>query len=664
MKKKPKLLVWTVVVAILLTMSLSALVRADDSTAVVTSTPATKTITVIHTNDTHSRVTDGVGFAKLASLVKDQKAKNPNTLVLDAGDTFHGQTIATLVLGESIVRIMNEVGYDAMTPGNHDFNYGYGRLLELTKQANFPILSANVKQANGSTLLDPYTIKELDGIKVGIFGLSTPETTYKTHPRNVEGLTFADPVAMAQAMVTELQGKVDVIIALAHIGLDETSEVTSEKIAMAVPGIDLIVDGHSHSVLADGKLVGSTLIASTGEYSANLGIVELSFEANRLVSKQARLITKAGTAATVADQAVLNIIDAIKADQAPILSQVIGNAPVKLEGAREVVRKGESNLGNLITDAMVSITGADLAITNGGGIRASVDQGEITKNEVITVLPFGNYIVTKKIKGADIKAALELGTKGYPGLVGAFPHVSGITYTIDTSKPADNRIVSVMVKGQPLVMDKEYLLATNDFMAVGGDGYTMFKPYPVVNEFPALDEALMSFIQSQTAIPTVEGRIMELAPAGHWANALAVNMINYGVLKAPLNKDGTSRNGRIDLDEQITISEFTTLLANVLKTPVAVPADAQQTITRERAVQMIIDDYLRVSASSYVIPPAYTDVATVSTGCVPSMATAVRIGLVHGYNGKLDPKVALCRADALALIAKMHAIKASAKPAA
>ncbi|MGE5653029.1 MAG: bifunctional metallophosphatase/5'-nucleotidase [Bacillota bacterium] len=653
--KNRKFLVWTVVVALLLTMSMSALVRAEDNTVA----PTAKTITIFHTNDTHSRVVEGsdsIGFAKLASLINAYRSEHPNTLVLDAGDTFHGQTISTLVKGASIVEVMNAIGYDAMTPGNHDFNYGYEQLLELAKQATFPILSANVKKEDGSNLMTPYVIKEVDGIRVGIFGLSTPETTFKTNPLNVKGLTFADPVAEAKLMVAQLQGQVDVMIALAHIGLDTTSEVTSAMIAKAVPEIDVIIDGHSHTVLKNGQLEGQTLIASTGQYDGNLGVVDLTFEGGKLVNKQAKLIAKAETKDAVANENVTKIVSAITDAQKPILDQVIGSTPIKLEGTREVVRKGESNMGNLITDAMISITGADLAITNGGGIRASIEQGEITKGEVITVLPFGNYIVTKKVKGSDIKAALEMGTKGYPGLVGAFPHVSGMTYTIDTTRPAGNHIVSAMVKGQPLAMDREYLVATNDFMAIGGDGYTMFASYPIANEFPALDEALISHLQTQKPIPVVEGRVMVLGN-DHWANYLAIQMINAGILEAPVAADGVNHNGQINLDEQITVAEFTSLLAKALKTPVAVPANALATITRERAIQMVMNDYLKQSGSS-VIPSTFTDAAAVSADCAATMANAIKIGLVHGYNGQLTPQASLSRADALALVNKMLAIKA------
>jgi len=476
-----------------------------------------KTITILHTNDSHSRVKegkyDGMGFAKIATLVKQYKADNPNILLLDAGDTFHGKSIATLVRGESIAKIMDKIGYDVMTAGNHDFNYGYERLLELNDMTVFPILAANVYKEDGTRLLTPYVIKELDGIKIGIFGLATPETAYKTHPKNVEGLTFADPVEEAKKMVAELEDQVDVIISLAHLGVDESSKDTSIKVAEEVQGIDLIIDGHSHTTFAEGKLVGDTLIASAGEYLKNLGVVTLTFEDGQLIDKKASLVTKEEAADVEEDQEVLALENTISEEQNEILSEVIGKTAVPLDGAREHVRAGETNLGNLITDAMLEISGADVALTNGGGIRTSIEAGEITKGKVIEVLPFGNYIITKKVKGSVIKAALENGVDAYPDLKGAFPHVGGMTFTLDPSKPAGERVISILINGEPIEMEKEYILATNDFMAYGGDKYTMLKDTPTVNEYPALDEALISYIQQRgTVEPKVEGRLVIAEP--------------------------------------------------------------------------------------------------------------------------------------------------------
>ncbi|MEH7522572.1 5'-nucleotidase C-terminal domain-containing protein [Bacillus sp. JJ1503] len=480
-----------------------------------TASADTKKITILHTNDSHGRVvessTDGMGFAKISTLVKQFESENPNTLLLDAGDTLHGTTFATLSKGESVAEVMNKVGYDGMAAGNHDFNYGYERLLELEKKVVFPVLSANVRKADGSLLLKPYVIKEVDGIKLGIFGLSTPETHYKTHPKNVEGLTFTDPVVEAQAMVKELKGlNVDMIVAVTHLGIDESSTDTSIKVAKGAPGIDLIVDGHSHSTLVEGlQGENDTLIVSSGEYTKNLGVVELTFEGKKLTGKKAKLIKKEETADVKPDPEVEKVIKDIQAAQEEILSEVIGKTAVKLDGEREQVRTGGTNLGNLITDAMVDMTGAEVAIMNGGGIRASIDEGDITKGEVVTVLPFGNYIVTKKLTGAQLKSSLENAVNSYPESKGAFPHISGLTFAIDTAQKVGERIHSMKINGQPVDMNKQYLVATNDFMAAGGDEYTSFKDSPIENEFPALDEALIAYIQKLGTVNTkYEARIV------------------------------------------------------------------------------------------------------------------------------------------------------------
>ncbi|NLL45342.1 MAG: LysM peptidoglycan-binding domain-containing protein [Clostridiales bacterium] len=467
-------------------------------------------LTIVHSNDTHARVKEGegLGFAKISTIIRETRKDNANVLVLDAGDTFHGQAIATLTKGESIARIMNEIGYDAMAPGNHDFNYGYEQLVELSKLTNFPILAANIGKGDGSTLFNAYIIKEIAGLKVGVFGLATPETTYKTHPDNVKGLTFIEPVEAAKQTVAVLKDKTDLIIAISHLGTDLSSADTSIKVAQAVEGIDLIIDGHSHTTLEQGHKVGGTLIVSTGEYGNNLGIVDVYFTDGKIVGIVAGLITKDLATDVPEDEAVVSVIKAIEDEQADVLSQVVGKTAVPMEGAREKVRTSETNLGNLIADAMIFLTGADCALTNGGGIRASIGEGDITKGEIITVLPFGNYIVTKKVTGADIKAALEHGTKAYPESSGGFPHVSGIKYVVDIGRHVGDRVISITVNGEQLDLRNEYTLATNDFMAAGGDEYTMFADKSILNEYTCLDEAVITYLEANGSVsPAVEGRI-------------------------------------------------------------------------------------------------------------------------------------------------------------
>ena len=486
--------------------------EVSGTVAVYELTPSTKErITIIHTNDVHSRVFEngGMGYAKVGAIVDEYRAMNPNTLVLDGGDTTHGQTYSTLVRGSSIIDIMNEIKYDAMTSGNHDYNYGFNRLLELANMADFPILAANVKKADGSYVLPPYTISESAGLKIGIFGLATPETLYKTHPKNVEGLTFISPVQAASEMVKELEPQVDIIIALAHLGTDGATlqENRSDYIVEQVDGIDLFVDGHSHEVVS--RVIGDTLLVQDGEYAEQVGIVTLVIENGEIIEKTSEFITAADALSMSPHARVEKLIADTEASQQAVLNEVIGQTSVKLDGEREIVRTGESNLGNLITDAMLEVSGADVAITNGGGIRASLEAGDITKGDIITVLPFGNYIVTMKVNGSEIKAALEVGASGSPSAHGAFAHVGGASYSIDASKPVGDRVHAITVNGNPIDMNKDYLLATNDFMAAGGDQYTMFVDKAIINHSSALDEAVIAYIQNHSNLSLkVEGRII------------------------------------------------------------------------------------------------------------------------------------------------------------
>ncbi|HKL99339.1 MAG TPA: 5'-nucleotidase C-terminal domain-containing protein [Mobilitalea sp.] len=451
---------------------------------------------IIHTNDSHSRAINDsgqgqMGFTTVSALKKHYETMGVEVILLDAGDTFHGLPFANLVGGSNIVEIMNLAGYDAMTPGNHDFNYGTDALVKLKADMDFTLLSSNLKQkSNGKDLLEDNIIIEENGVKYGIFGLSTPETVYKTNPNNVSTVDFIDPIEAAREEVIELKADgAQVIIALSHLGIDESSEFTSKLVAEKVDGIDLIVDGHSHSVLNDGLEVNDTLIVSTGDYIKNIGIVIISPDGNM----DAQLITPEDFAET--DPIVDEMVASYSSKQDELLSEVIGYTTVSLDGVREHVRASETNLGNLATDAFLWKTGADVAFTNGGGIRSSIEIGDITKKDIVTVFPFGNYLVTKNITGKALLEALELGVSAYPELLGGFLQVSGITCSFDPSKPAGSRVVEAKVKGTTLDPKAMYLIATNDFMVVGGDGYTMLADFEVVNEFGSMEEILIEYLE-------------------------------------------------------------------------------------------------------------------------------------------------------------------------
>ncbi|MBD7966467.1 5'-nucleotidase C-terminal domain-containing protein [Paenibacillus gallinarum] len=471
-------------------------------------------ITILHTNDTHARAVEespNMGYAKVAGIADKYRKDNPNTLLLDGGDAIHGTTFATLVNGESIVKVMNEMGYDAIVPGNHEFNYGWEHLVKLSKDLNFPMISANVKKKNSTGLFDPYIIKEVDGVKLGIIALTTPETAYKTNPKNVEGIEFTDPSDEMQKYVDELRNKVDVIVALAHIGQDDSDTDNTFDVVEEVDGIDVYIDGHSHTTLEDGILADNgTLIASAGEYTKYVGVVDLWVDGGDVVKKKASLIDEKEAAGIAPNEKVAALVGSITKEQAPILDEVVANIATDLEGAREKVRTGETNLGDLIADALRDVSGADVALTNGGGIRASIDKGDVTKGEVITVLPFGNQIVTLNVKGEDLIAALENGVKSYPEASGGFPQISGFTFKIDPSKEAGNRVHSVMVGGKAIDPEATYSLATNDFTSIGGDEYDMFKKYSQAGLYGSLDEALITHLQKLgKGTVTTDGRISE-----------------------------------------------------------------------------------------------------------------------------------------------------------
>lgn len=476
-----------------------------------------QTLTIVHVNDVHGRLAEddyegALGYAKLKTKVDQLKAEDPNLLFLNAGDTFHGTTLINVTRGETMVEAMNIMGFDAMTPGNHDFNYGYDRLIELKKMAEFPLIAANVvKEADNSTDFESYVIYTMDnGLKVGIFGLATDETKYKSHPDNTIGIEFTDSVEAGKKAVKQLKDEnVDFIIALVHLGDDASSDNTSIKLAEQVEGIDVIVDGHSHTELQEGNMVNDVLIVQAGSYTKNIGIVKLEFEDKEWTKYEARLMPYEEAKDLAADQEILDIIEEIKLINEPIVSVVVGKTLVELDGLREHARTGETNLGNLITDAMRDSTGVDIAFTNGGGIRASIEAGDITIEDILTAFPFTNTLAIIEVTGAELMAALEHGVKDFPATAGHFPHVSGMKYTFNASMPVGERVTSVVVGDEALDLTKTYKLVTNDFMAAGGDDYVMFKGKPFVGEGGLLSDVLIEYVEKMgTLNPMKEGRIV------------------------------------------------------------------------------------------------------------------------------------------------------------
>lgn len=474
---------------------------------------------IFHTNDMHSRIQDtddrgaSEGLAEMAAAVKATKAKNPATLWLDAGDTFHGMPIITISKGESLVPLLNAAGVDAMTAGNHDFNYGSAQLEKLAKQLKFPLLDANVvRKKNGKLVFKPYKIFKLNGIKVGVFGLSTPETAYKTNPSNVKDVEFQNPVDVSKEMIKKLRPKCDVLIAVMHMGVDASSEFTSERIARETDGLDLIVDGHSHTVLPEGIRVKDTLIVQAGYYEHFLGKATIEVENHKIVSKKAQLLDADEIKAInpTPDKQILDTLKVVNEKAEKLLNEVVAHSDKALSSERLLVRRNESELGNLAADAFRWKAKSDIAICNGGGLRADLPAGDVKNRDIMSIFPFGNTLRVAEIKGSTVREMLEHSVEYYPASFGGFLDVSGLTFSYDPSKPGKHRVSNILVGGQPLDENKTYTIALADFQTAGGDDYTMLKGLKIVGEYGTFEEILTDYLNKVGMKGIEVGRIKRL----------------------------------------------------------------------------------------------------------------------------------------------------------
>ena len=486
-------------------------------------------IVILHTNDTHGAdlAAEGTSFgmAGVAQLKKDFEAAGAQVLLLSAGDSIQGKPLVSADQGKSAIAFMNAAGYDAMTVGNHELDYGLDNLKALAETAEFPILCADMTtEADGKTVFEANQIFELDGVKVGVFGLATPETLTKADPSKMVGITFPqteDLYAVAQAQVDELtEAGADLIVCLGHLGVDaESTGNRSIDVCENVDGIDLFIDGHSHSTTADittavgdTNVVNGTKIVSTGTALANVGVVIYDQEADTLTDE---LVSAA--AYTKVDADVAKLVSDRDAAVKAAYGEKIATTEVDLNGSRsggaaiayntdaeltfpegEGVRTCETNLGDFATDAILwqarqtlGEENVDAALTNGGGIREALAKGDISKLDLLAVFPFGNTVATIDVTGAQLLEALEAATCTTPDAIGAFPQVSGIEFTINADVAYENgaqypnstyyapanpgsRVTITSVNGQPFDAEATYTIATNDFTAKGGDTYGVF----------------------------------------------------------------------------------------------------------------------------------------------------------------------------------------------
>lgn len=342
-----------------------------------------------------------------------------------------------------------------------------------------------------------------------MIGLTTPEVAFKTNPANVTEVFFANPITEAKTMMAKLRKSHDVVIGLMHMGVDKSSEFTSERIAREVPGFDVIIDGHSHTTLPKGLRVGRTLICQTGCYDNELGKVELVVKGHKVRKAEASLLDKQAVEklAGQPDAGVQQALAEMKESTTQELKKVVASSPRELTSAREIVRTQESELGNLTADAMRVATGADVALANGGSLRADLPQGKITRGTILSIFPFGNTVQKVELKGEVIKAALEHSVEYVPAAFGGFMNVSGMTFDLDKKAPGGQRISNVKINGQPLDLQKKYTVAMNDFTAAGGDGYTMLKGARMLGVYGAMEDIVVEYIRTHGVQDIAVGRI-------------------------------------------------------------------------------------------------------------------------------------------------------------
>lgn len=402
------------------------------------------------------------GIPYLAKRADELRKEKPS-LLLSAGDMIQGNNWANLFQGESVIEWMNAMRFDAMVVGNHEFDFGQEVLKKRISEARFPILGANVE---GLGVLNPYVIRERMGVKVALIGIVTEDVPLSTHPRNVAGLRFFSPEETANQYVKELRKKANVIVVLSHIGF-----AGDRRLAERVKGIDVIVGGHSHTKIRRPVKLGETLIVQAWEHGKALGVLDLMIKDGRVAGFEGHL-EEIRPERGQEEKTSLAILEKYEERVDVVLHERIGEAAVDLDG--ENVRKRETNLGDFIADIMRKASGADGTLINGGSIRTSIKKGEVRMKDVYSVLPFDNYIVAIRLTGKQIKEALEHGVSAVEEGEGRFPQVSGFFFNYFPAGEKGARIKEISVGGRPIDPDKEYLVATNDFLAAGGDGYKAF----------------------------------------------------------------------------------------------------------------------------------------------------------------------------------------------
>ena len=521
------------VLALVMTLSLSVSTMAYDVTA------ETKTLSdiaadltgktvILHSNDVHGEI---MGYAYIAALKAKLESRGAEVILADAGDFSQGDPNVSLSKGASAIEMINAAGYDVVSLGNHEFDYGYDQLMENLKSAKFKAICADILK-DGTPILDPTFIYETkSGVKIGFFGLDTPEVRTATNPALIKGLTIlnnsngkTELYECAQKQVDDLKAAgVDIVVGLWHLGVDDFSGTDGHRsvdVIAKVSGIDIAIDGHSHTVMTAGEK--GEAVQSTGTKFANIGVIIID-DASKKIEDRFLLPTTELDKDEAVTAAAQKIADAVNDE----LGAVFAKSEVELEGNKAPGNRNmETNNGDLITDAMlwtilkdegsVTVPTANVvAITNGGGIRAAIKPGDVTKKDINTVLPFGNTITVVYISGAELLEVLEASTFSTPGAIGGYPQTAGIKWTLDTTKAYDanaetypdstyygpktiNRVTIESINGKAFDPKATYAVATNNFCAAGGDTYYAFAAASAKFDTGIpLDEAVMAYVEQE-----------------------------------------------------------------------------------------------------------------------------------------------------------------------
>ena len=683
---------------------------------------AGKTV-VLHTNDVHGQVDL---YAKVAALKKDYEAKGADVILVDAGDYAQGTPYVSDSQGKTAIELMNAAGYDVVTLGNHEFDYGYANLQRIMKDAKFKVV-CNIKY-NGKLAFDAsYVVETKGGLKVGFLGLTTPETSTKAHPAKIKGVTFMAQNALysfatQEAANLKADGS-DVVIALTHLGVDPESKPNrSTDLYANAKGIDFIIDGHSHTKMTEGE--NGEPIQSTETKLKYVGVVVIDNATKKIESNE--LIQLDGYANEDADTKAA--ADAIITDVDARLGAVFAKSEVELNGKRDPgVRTQETNLGDLITDALMWYATKDgkldvpadhiVAVTNGGGIRASIKAGDITMKDINTVLPFGNTVAVVYISGEKLLESLEAATQSAPTALGGFPQIAGINLSLCTGAAYDkqdetypggstyygpksiNRVTINSINGKPFRAKDTYAVVTNDFMAAGGDVYYAFASSPkIVDTGTPMDEALVEFIKVKLngvigkEYENAQGRLNMAVFNDVPNNIWYTKAVNYVAEKSLMNgtgasfkpMDSTSRamlvtvlyrmagspevEGKVSetfkdcVDGSYYANAVLWASQNNIVNGYGDSFKPNQAVTRQEMAKILYgyDKVMEKAGETFAVQLTYTDLDSIAGWALEGVNYCTAAGYLSGSNNAFSPKGNATRAMTAQVLMNMTAEKEAA----